>query len=206
MQFPKASQLPSFAGKALGIVLLTLVAFLPWRAAAEQFSPPAGQPNTLTLLSFTVEAKPDQHVVVECGLGVSDARSVKALLRDGAIINLTCKLVIERLRTLLANETLVDATEVHQLRHDPLTREFIMLPPNAPARRDKKLDALLAATWECMTFNVPLQAPLASGETYRVRLDVTLQHAEVPPWLEKALFFWSWDVAPAASFTQEFTY
>ena len=63
-----------------------------------------------------------------------------------------------------------------------------------------------AATWEVMTFNAPLQTPLASGETYKVRLDVTLQHAEVPPWLEKALFFWSWDIAPAASFTQEFTY
>ena len=204
MQCLKTSQHSSFAGITFGIVMLTL--FLPWRVAAEQFSALSGQPNTLTLRSFKVEAQPDQHIVVECGLGVSDARSVRALLRDGAVINLTCKLVIERLRTLLANETLVDITEVHQLRHDPLTREFIMLAPNAPARRDKKLDALLAATWEVMTFNAPLQTPLASGETYKVRLDVTLQHAEVPQWLEKALFFWSWDIAPAASFTQEFTY
>lgn len=201
----EASPKPPFAGNVLVAVLLLVALFLPCRVMGEPLFSSSGS-CALALRSFTVETRPDHHVLVECGISVSDSRTIKALLRDGAIISLTCRLVIERLRTLLANETLAEGAEVHQLRYDPLTREFIMLRPNAPARRDKKLDVLLAATWECMAFNMPLEHPLISGETYRVRLDVTLQHAEVPPWLEKALFFWSWDIAPATSFTQEFTY
>lgn len=202
----EASSKPLFAGNLLATLLLLLALFVPCRVMAEPLFSSSGQSNTLALRSFTVETKPDHHVLVECGICVSDSQTIKALLRDGAIINLTCRLVIERLRTLLANETIAEGSEVHQLRYDPLTREFIMLRPGAPARRDKKLDVLLAATWECMAFNMPLENPLVSGETYKVRLDLALQHAEVPPWLEKALFFWSWDVAPATSFTQEFTY
>lgn len=202
----EASSKLSFAGNLFVAVLVACALFLPCHVMAEPLFSTSGQSNTLALRSFTVETKPDQHILVECGICVSDSHTIKVLLRDGAIINLTCRLIIERLRKVLVNETLADRSEVHQLRYDPLTRDFIMLRPNAPARRDKKLDTLLAATWECLAFNIPLENPLLSGETYRVRLDVTLQHAEVPPWLEKALFFWSWDVAPATSFTQEFTY
>ena len=48
--------------------------------------------------------------------------------------------------------------------------------------------------------------PLTPGENYQVALTLSLRHAHVPPWLEKALFFWSWDVLAPATFTLDFQY
>ena len=57
-----------------------------------------------------------------------------------------------------------------------------------------------------LRFVLPLPEPLVAGENYRVHFDLTLQHAEVPPWLSQALFFWSWDVVPPVSVTQDFLF
>lgn len=195
-------------GQAVLAVCLTLTALCFPVFSAQTASPQetsSVEKSTLTLRSFTIETKSGTSILVESGLAVTHISDIRTLLRDGASINLSCNLVIERLRTFLANETLADATVVYQLRHDPLTREFIMAQDGISPQRSKKLEELLAFT-DVLMFNIPLAAPLVSGETYRVHLHMTLQHAEVPPWLEKALFFWSWDIAPALSFTQEFIY
>ncbi|MEG2140508.1 MAG: DUF4390 domain-containing protein [Bilophila sp.] len=163
------------------------------------------EPFTLKLRSFSVETV-DGGVRVESGLMLEKTAFLRALLRDGAVLNLAGTLTLERLRTLLSNTVLSEITLLYQLRHDPLTREFVLSVAGSPSIRQKNLDDLLAFAWKDMHFLLPLQESLVSGETYRVRLDLTLQHAEVPPWLEKALFFWSWDVAPAASFSHEFVY
>ncbi len=211
MRFDFGKHVPSLIrrfGKAVFIVCFTLTAFcLPVLSAqmASSQENSSAEKSMLLLRSFTVETK-GSSILVESGLVVDQLSNINTLLRDGASINLSCNLLIERLRTLFANETLAEVTVVYQLRHEPLTREFIMIQEGNSPQRSKKLEDLLASTWDVLMFNVPLAAPLVSGETYRVRLHVTLQHAEVPPWLEKALFFWSWDIAPALSFTQEFVY
>ena len=140
------------------------------------------------------------------GIGLENDGVVRAQLRDGAVMTLTCKLALERVRTLLSNEVLSEELRSYQLRHDLLSREFILSSPGQPIVRQKQFDALLASAFQHLDFLLPLQAPLVSGETYRVQLKITLEHAEVPPWLEKALFFWSWEVTPPLSFSQDFIF
>ena len=121
-------------------------------------------------------------------------------------MTLTCKLALERVRTLLSNEVISEESRSYQLRHDLLSREFILSSPGHPIVRQKQFDTLLASAFQHLDFLLPLQAPLVSGETYRVQLKITLEHAEVPSWLEKALFFWSWEVTPPLSFSQDFIF
>lgn len=166
---------------------------------------PVQEPFTLKLRSFSV-ATVDGGVRVESGLLLDKTAILSSLLRDGAVLTFACTLRLERLRTLLSNDVQSVRTVEYHLRHDPLLREFVLDVAGSSPMRQKNLDALLTSAWKNMTFLLPLQAPLLSGETYRVRLDLTLQHAEVPPWLEKALFFWSWDIAPPVSFSREFVY
>lgn len=199
-----------------GILLLLFFPFdLQSQSAVVQVGTVGGQPTTSTvpvqepfvlkLRSFSV-ATVDGGVRVESGLLLEKTAILSSLLRDGAVLTFACTLTLERLRTLLSNEVLSARTVEYHLRHDPLTREFMLDVAGHPPMRKKNLEALLTSAWKDMTFLLQLQTPLLSGETYRVRLDLTLQHAEVPPWLEKALFFWSWDVAPPASFSREFVY
>lgn len=145
---------------------------------------------------------------VPCQYGnrVENGGVVRSQLRDGAVMTLTCKLALERVRTLLSNEVISGESRSYQLRHDLLSREFILSSPGHPIVRQKQFDTLLASAFQHLDFLLPLQAPLVSGETYRVQLKITLEHAEVPPWLEKALFFWSWEVTPPLSFSQDFIF
>ncbi len=145
-------------------------------------------------------------VHVRTGIGMENSGVVRSQLRDGAVMTLTCKLALERVRTLFSNEAISEESRQYQLRHDLLSREFILSSPGLPIVRQKQFDALLASAFQHLDFILPLQAPLVSGETYRVQLKVTLEHAEVPPWLEKALFFWSWEVTPPLSFSQDFVF
>lgn len=164
----------------------------------------SGSPKLL-LRSFTVETLPD-GVHVSTGLGMEQEGVVRSQLRDGAVMTLQCKLSLIRVRTLLTNQLVAEEVRNYQLRYDLLTREFILSSPQHPIVRQKQFPALVASAWGHLEFVLPLQAPLQSGQTYRVLLQVTLEHAEVPPWLEKALFFWSWEVTPPLSFSQEFVF
>ena len=164
-----------------------------------------GQTPKLELRTFTIEMLND-GVHVSTGIGLENGGVVRSQLRDGAVMTLTCKLALERVRTLLSNEVISGESRSYQLRHDLLSREFILSSPGHPIVRQKQFDTLLASAFQHLDFLLPLQAPLVSGETYRVQLKITLEHAEVPPWLEKALFFWSWEVTPPLSFSQDFIF
>ena len=129
-----------------------------------------GQTPKLELRTFTVEMLND-GVDVSMGIGLENDGVVRAQLRDGAVMTLTCKLALERVRTLLSNEVLSEESRLYQLRHDLLSREFILSSPGQPIVRQKQFDALLASAFQHLDFLLPLQAPLVSGETYRPTQD-----------------------------------
>jgi hypothetical protein len=47
---------------------------------------------------------------------------------------------------------------------------------------------------------------MTSGDDYRVTLDVEMVNTDVPEWLSKSFFFWSWDPAPPIQYSTDFTY
>ncbi len=143
---------------------------------------------------------------VDSGLSLKHSAPVKAQLRDGAQMILAYKIRLERLRTVLSNVTVSETEAVFHVRHDPLLREFLLFSDGKPPLRRKNLDALLASAWNSLSIVLPLAEPLQTGESYRIAATVTLQHAKVPPWLDQALFFWSWDVVPPLTFAQEFAF
>ena len=163
----------------------------------------SGEAPQLRISSFSVETNGAIHV--DTGILLESPGVVRAQLRDGAVMNLNCRLVLQKIRTLLSNELLSECSRSYTLRHDLLTREFILSAPGMATVRQKQFSALLDGLKK-LDFVLPLQNPLQPGEEYRVQIQFVFQHAEVPPWLEKALFFWSWEVAPPLSFSQDFVY
>ena len=51
---------------------------------------------------------------VSMGIGLETDGVVRAQLRDGAVMTLTCKLALERVRTLLSNEVLSEESRSYQ--------------------------------------------------------------------------------------------
>lgn len=161
--------------------------------------------TSFSLNAFMVETT-GNDVKVESELHITNGNAIRDQLRSGAQMVLACTASLVRVRTVMSNESLAEIAFSAQLRHDPLIREFILYQEGKPLFRSKKLDELLSTFWKNETIVLPLARPLESGETYRISLQLTLQHSKVPPWLEKALFFWSWDVTPPLAVTQEFVF
>ena len=158
------------------------------------------------LLFFLAEA----HARSASGEERGSRTSVELKTSDGSLSNgQTPKLDLRTFTIEMLNDgvqVISGESRSYQVRHDLLSREFILSSPGHPIVRQKQFDTLLASAFQHLDFLLPLQAPLVSGETYRVQLKITLEHAEVPPWLEKALFFWSWEVTPPLSFSQDFIF
>lgn len=192
---------PSSRGGKYSFSLLPVVLLLLMPVAGRTQE----QPSVLEIENFVLRTAPDA-VHVTSGFRLENSAPIKAQLRDGAQMILSCTIRLERLRTLLSNVTLSETTLVFHLRHDPLLREFILFSDAAETARSKNLNALLTAAWNPLHVVLPLREPPETGAPCRITVNVTLQHATVPPWLEQALFFWSWDVVPPLSLTQEFTY
>lgn len=165
----------------------------------------AQEQPVLEIENFVLRTAPEA-VYVTSGFRLENSAPIKAQLRDGAQMVLSCTIRLERLRTLLSNVTLSETTLIFHLRHDPLLREFLLFSDVTEPARHKNLNALLTAAWNPLHVVLPLREPLETGTPCRVTVNVSLQHATVPPWLEQALFFWSWDVVPPIALTQEFTY
>jgi hypothetical protein len=151
-------------------------------------------------------------LVADISIAVDNEAGLRDLLKDGALLELEIQASVERLRSLLGNAELERQTRAFLLRHDPLSREFLLSAPgahDAGDMRDRNLTRLLHAGWKKLTLPlVPLKTLRAEGEDeeFAVELRVTLRHADVPPWLQKNFVFWSSEVAPQLHFTLPFAF
>lgn len=159
---------------------------------------------TLIPSAFSVQST-DKGLLVETGFQVENLAVARNLLRDGAQLVLTCTLTLDRIG-ILRNSVLSESALRLHLRHDALTRDFLLFVEGQPVQRSRNLAHLLEPFAHDLALPIPLESPLQSGDEYRITLSLSLQYAKVPPWLERALFFWSWDVAAPVAMSKEFTY
>lgn len=139
---------------------------------------------------------------VKLSLNVDNEDGLRDMLKDGAVLDLSVSTTLERKRWW-SNEEIVSSEFVATILHDPLTRDFVVLLPGTEGQkqvRDKNLTRLLHSTWRSLSLPVLSLTDLLLQERdaeYSLILNVSLQHAEVPPWLENSLVFWSSKVVPS---------
>ena len=156
---------------------------------------------------FTVAA---EQITVNYQLNLKGLIPIRDQLRDGARMTIEGGIRLLRRNLLRPNSELAFLPLAWNLRHDPLTREFLLVEvgkaENGQAARAPHLGALLQEAWKDLYAVLLPEMPLEDDETYIVRFDFVLKYAEVPPWLEKALFFWSWELSPKFSHEHTFTW
>ncbi|MDL2315789.1 DUF4390 domain-containing protein [Desulfovibrio sp. OttesenSCG-928-A18] len=144
----------------------------------------------------------DELLYAQISLTVDDEDGLHDLLKDGAVLELKLTLRLERNRTLWANAEVAQVVYSSILRHDPLTRDFIVTLPGREARslRDRNLTRLLHKSWRSLNLAITaLDIVRAQGadNQFTFVLNVTLKHSEVPPWLDNSMGLWSSDVVPS---------
>lgn len=185
----------------IALVCILSVSILSGAATAS-----ATPPQRLLLQSFSV-ATENGEVILRAAVDIDSRSGLRNMLRDGAQMLLTCQASLDRTRTLMPAETIATIIAEVNLRHDPLTREFVLTTsPDIPPRRDRDFDRLMDSTLARLRMALCPASLLVPGEEYTVTLKLALRHTEVPPWLAQTLFFWSWDVVPPSSFSQPFVF
>ena len=138
-------------------------------------------------------------------LSVDDEDALRVMLRDGASLELGINAKIERQRTLWANQGLGERNFSFLLKYDSLTRQYRMIDPlTEKVLQDSNLRALLARTWKQLDLPLTGMNIFKPDEDYLVVLNLTLQHAEIPPWLDRSLVFWSREVVEPETYKLEF--
>ena len=118
---------------------------------------------------------------------------------------------MERERFLWSNAEAAAVTFLSVIRHDPLSRDFVVSVPTHGGDkefRDRNLTRLLYASWRNLSLPIATLENLRRSEDadeYVITLAVGLRHTEVPPWLEKTLVFWSADVVSQEKRTVHFS-
>lgn len=181
---------------ALGLLLVLLAGGLCF---AVRPSVAADSPR-LELDDVSMELD-NQLLRLRSSLSLENSTPVRKQLQDGAQMGLTCTLSLERVNTF-HNSEVASTTSLFMLRHDPLTREFVMSSGDDKFQL-RYLAPLIEQGWRETPLELPLPASLEPGE-YRLTLHLTLEYTDVPPWLARTLFFWSWEVASPLTYTQTF--
>lgn len=155
----------------------------------------------------TAEAKPffmltnsnmfyhENTLDVELFFNLPRVKEIEKMLVDGTSININLLTALEEKRTLLSDKEIQTNFVGWQVRYDPLTREFLLYYENEVPRRSRDLANLLSPLFSRFRLSLENLPPLSNKEKYAVTIHIGFQHSNIPPWIEKVLFFRSWDIA-----------
>lgn len=141
------------------------------------------------------------------GVALDSLAEVSDALQAGATLSLTSRGKLTREGGLFSSPTVARAEMSCRLKYDQLTREYSMTAPGREAPlRNTRLDELLRAGWGSLALEMGSWSVLERGREYSLDLDIRLHQTDIPNWFRRTLFFWSWDVAPQASYRLHFKY
>jgi len=183
-----------------GILLLCLALATGWAATANAAA------QQLKLEDFVLDNAEGQ-LAIRFGVGIQDKERLRVMLKEGAVVTLTCEATLSDTSGMWLNTTLARQEMVSTLSFNALAREYAIAYEGSPTvYRNANLMRLLSETWERLSLKVGQLANLERGSEYRVDLTVRMRNDNVPPWLSKTLFFWSWDMAPTMRYSMNFVF
>ncbi len=150
-----------------------------------------------------IDASP-RNIDLDCRLKILNIAELRNQLRDGAKMIFSIDILIEELGTIMPNSDIIETQKSYHLYHEPLTREFYFVFDDKVIK-NRDLNALFKESLIPLLISLTPEDELEDNENYRATLKFNLRHAEVPPWLERTLFFWSWDLANEISAVLDFS-
>jgi hypothetical protein len=140
------------------------------------------------------------------GLRLDNPEPIQAVLQEGVDLwlNGTAKLLSKRL--FLPNRVLSEQQFEHVLEWNPLTKEFeLTLPQKEHQIKNTDVTALVRAQWSEINLEMGEWTLLNPGQTYHLELEISLDRRDIPVWMRRVLFFWSWEVMTPIRYELEFS-
>ncbi|SDK51364.1 protein of unknown function [Maridesulfovibrio ferrireducens] len=146
-------------------------------------------------------------IMARFGLDLKGDTKTEEALENGGRLKLECEATLFVHKSLWPNSKIASKIYSDKLFYDSLSKNFVLEQSGKTTPlRNKKLTLLLQKGWDSIVMDLGPWSTLKRGERYRLKLDVHLDQTDVPEWLKKTLFFWSWDIVPSATYQLDFTY
>ncbi|MDQ7834300.1 MAG: DUF4390 domain-containing protein [Humidesulfovibrio sp.] len=184
--------------KAAATAMLLATTLVLWTSVAAA--------QSLVLSNLVVDNKAGS-LMARFGVSVDGVAELTESLQSGVTMALTCKAKLNRKSGLFGSPHLTEAESTSRLKFDALTKEYTLsLPGREAPLRNANLQDLLVAGWGGLTLGLGSWTMLERDKEYTLTLDIRLQQTDIPNWFRRTLLFWTWDVAPSASYQLHFKY
>lgn len=139
-------------------------------------------------------------------LGIDKLGTVRAMLREGYVLELQCEAELHRKRSYWLDEPLAEGDLQNLLKADPEREHFVLEQPGNVVVRARALQELLDEAWRSLSIDLGAFSLLQRGEAYTVELNVRLVQYEVPAWKRWTMFFRDFEVVEGARYQMDFEY
>ncbi|WP_319777749.1 DUF4390 domain-containing protein [Maridesulfovibrio sp.] len=168
--------------------------------------PATVQASTLHLKNMVLDNQAGS-IMARFGIELTADTQVEDALHDGMKLKLVCKALLYEHKDIWLDSEVAGKTYTNKLYFDSLSNQFVLEKPGSKKiYRNKSLSILLREEWQNIVLDLGPWSTLQRKERYKLQLKVRLDRTEVPAWLKNTLFFWSWDIIPAATYQLDFTY
>lgn len=166
---------------------------------------PAMGASLLTLDNLVVDSQADK-VHLRIGLQMEQPEIVTEVLREGVDLWLEGAVRLISKRLFLPDRVLSERRFEHVLEWNPLTQEYeLTLPQKEHLVKAKEVKDLVDEHWREINLEMGDWSMLVPGQTYHLELDITLDRRDIPVWMRRVLFFWSWEVMTPIRYELEFS-
>ncbi len=177
-----------FSRLFIGLVLFTCLFFCSVEKSHAEAQP------FFTLTSSNISFS-NNSIQLELFFSLPDIERIEKMLISGVSINIDCFATLNENKAFLPDSEIQSYISGWQLRYQSLTHEFLLYHENENPLRSRDLKSLLHNIFSKYTLSLNHLPELDFDGKYTIDLTLGLRHATVPPWLEKTLFFWTWDIA-----------
>ncbi len=162
----------------------------------------AGQ--EITLRNLVVNNK-DGAVHLRFGLRARNTEELSRYLEQGTDLRLVCTATMNLERSLWWDRELRRSAKEFLLRYDSLDDVYRFgTDEDSTGERDSDLASLLRSEWQRIDMDLGPWPNEYREENLALHLTVRLARTDVPVWLKRTLFFWSWDVVPVKNYRIRF--
>lgn len=184
----------TFLFPAILFAIITLVLVFAPQAAGQE----------VTLRNLVVNNE-DGAVHLRFGLQTRNPEALAEYLEQGTNLRLVCTATMNLERNLWWDRQLRRSVKEFLLRYDSLDDVYrFSTDGNSTGERDSDLASLLRSEWRSIDMDLGPWPNEYKEENLALHLTVRLVRTDVPVWIKRTLFFWSWDVVTVKNYRIRF--
>lgn len=180
----------------LAVLLFLCVPLFPAPASAQTLN-----------LGHPAIAREGDSLLARFGVQLGGVDEIASMLENGVSQQFSCEVSLYRVKKYWFDSVLGRSVYTCVLSFDSLKKEFVLQRNGEDSRlRDADLGALLKKAWANISLSLGSWDDLEAGQPYSLQLEASLHQTEVPDWVTRALFFWSWEKGSSTSCRLDFRF